>query len=600
MSRGVNASDRIMNYRSYLFTFPSIKTMGFLIIIAPSFIIPICLCSIFGFEIIQKGLIFSLIGVITPLLGIDLTPLRFYRKCPVLKIRKRIILSFITILIYSLSIIIFTAFSLLTGKDLLCRGIALGVAISSSLRYLVISILTKWSKIINLSISLTPPISYLLIGSLIIPFFQFDVLLSGLIGTIIMVGGIQLLLWILQSWRDEDHGLRLLPLLRAFIEAWSEGSRSSLEEYLHYIGILKELTVDTLSFYSPTGANLAMIVVPYIHPGPFRNVGSSELPKIIMENLERSFGCPVVVPHGISTHAMDLTRSEDMKLLIDVLTSDREERISTFCSPMIRVEKGMAKATCQVFGDTALITLTLSPKSFDDLPEELGDRIAEAIKGLGMSAVIIDAHNSILKDFRYENSDVEDLYTAAIEATYRAIGEPKQEFSIGIWRITPKDWGPKEGMGPGGIAALAIRLFDGRTYLYVVLDGNNMVSGLRERIMEALRPLGIEDLEILTTDNHMVNAIGVSERGYHPIGEIMDNDKLIGYIVEAAEVSISNVKIGQVSYRRFRISGLRVLGEGGLELLSNILDSGFNLFKRWSLILMPSSLLLASLVILFL
>ncbi|MEM3069795.1 MAG: DUF2070 family protein, partial [Candidatus Bathyarchaeia archaeon] len=108
----------------------------------------------------------------------------------------------------------------------------------------------------------------------------------------------------------------------------------------------------------------------------------------------------------------------------------------------------------------------------------------------------------------------------------------------------------------------------------------------------------VEELEILTTDTHVVNATGASEKGYHPIGEMMDNDRLIGYVVEAAKASISNVKKGYASYYRTRLSGLRVLGEGGLELLSNILDSGFSLFKKWSLILMPSSLLLASLIIL--
>jgi predicted neutral ceramidase superfamily lipid hydrolase len=107
----------------------------------------------------------------------------------------------------------------------------------------------------------------------------------------------------------------------------------------------------------------------------------------------------------------------------------------------------------------------------------------------------------------------------------------------------------------------------------------------------------VDDVEILTTDTHVVNALGASERGYHPIGERMDGEKLLGYVVEAARASISNTRRGYASYHRTYLSGLRVLGEGGLELLSSILDSGFSLFKRWSLVLMPTSLLLASLII---
>lgn len=253
--------------------------------IMPSFIIPLCFLAIFGVEFIQKGFILSLIGVTIPILATDLTPYHFYKKSSTLNIRKRIILSFISVLIYSISIIIFTIISLFTGRSLLYRGIALAVAISSSIRYLAMSVLSKLGNIQNLLLSITPPTFYLLIGNTIISFHQFDVLLSGLFGTIVMIGGIQLLLWIIESWKDKDHKFKLLPLLRAFIEAWSEGSRDSLEEYLYHIGVPRELAVDNLSFHSPTGENLAAMVVPYIHPGPFRNVGSSELPYFIIERL---------------------------------------------------------------------------------------------------------------------------------------------------------------------------------------------------------------------------------------------------------------------------------------------------------------------------
>jgi putative membrane protein len=597
LSKNIKASDRIMNYSSYLFTFPSTRIIGLSIIIMPSFIIPLCFLSIYGVEWFKTGFILSLVGVIIPILSTDLFLFNSQKRNPLLNIRKRIILSYITVLIYSVSIIIFTLVSLFFGKNNLHKGIALGVAISTSFRYLGISTLSPLGDIKNLLMSVTPPAFFLIIVNLFLPSHQPIILLSGLFGTIVMIGGIQILLQIIERWEDRRHGFRLLPLLRAFMEAWSEGSQISLERYLYQIGVSRELSVDTLSFHSDAGGNLAAMIVPYIHPGPFRNVGSSGLPQVIREHLEASLGCPVVVPHGISTHAADLTRSEDMMHIVNALVSDKERRLSNLCSPMVRVEKGVAKATCQLFGDTALITLTLSPKSFDDLPEKLGLRISEASRELGVSTVIIDAHNSIVKEFGYDDSEIEDLYLAAIEAIHRASMEPQMGFSVGIWRVNPGDWEPREGMGPDGIATLAIRLDDERTYLYVVLDGNNLVSGLRERMIDAISHLGVDDVEILTTDTHVVNAIGASERGYHPIGERMDREKLIGYVVEAARASISNIRRGYASYHRTYLSGIRVLGEGGLELLSSILDSGFSLFKRWSLVLMPTSLLLASLII---
>jgi len=55
-----------------------------------------------------------------------------------------------------------------------------------------------------------------------------------------------------------------------------------------------------------------------------------------------------------------------------------------------------------------------------------------------------------------------------------------------------------------------------------------MVSNLRERILKNIIELGVPDGEILTTDTHVVNAT-ITGLGYHPVGEVIDNEKLIAY-----------------------------------------------------------------------
>jgi putative membrane protein len=127
-----------------------------------------------------------------------------------------------------------------------------------------------------------------------------------------------------------------------------------------------------------------------------------------------------------------------------------------------------------------------------------------------------------------------------------------------------------------------------------------MLSGLREKIIGAVRDLGVDEAEVMTSDIHLVNAIGKTTRGYHPIGERIDEDRFIGYVVEAVEKALSRLGRSDARHAHTVIPGLTVLGSGGLSTLSHVLESGFGLFKKTGLTVVPMACLLAVAVLYFL
>jgi len=159
---------------------------------------------------------------------------------------------------------------------------------------------------------------------------------------------------------------------------------------------------------------------------------------------------------------------------------------------MVWAERGGAKVSCQLFGDVALITLTLSPLSYDDLPETIKDVITDLLGELGLEAIVVDSHNSIDLEGGFEEYDASAFVEVARESIKRAQSEPKYSFKVGVSRIVPDEWGLDDGMSPAGMAALSIELEDGRRNAYVVVDGNNMAAGLRERIVPAVERLGLD------------------------------------------------------------------------------------------------------------
>jgi putative membrane protein len=177
------------------------------------------------------------------------------------------------------------------------------------------------------------------------------------------------------------------------------------------------------------------------------------------------------------------------------------------------------------------------------------------------------------------------------------MSQERYPFEASIVRVIPEEWGLEEGMGPGGIAVLMIKLIDGQSMAYVVVDSNNMITGLRERVVATLEKSLVDDAEIMTSDVHIVNAIGATDRGYSPMGEKISHEKLVEYITNAVKMAISELEKCRVQHTRVFTSGLNILGERGLEALKHILESGFAHFTRIGVVVSSISIILTFLIL---
>ena len=594
-----DASNRMISYYSYLFTFPSRGAMIAIIMALSTVGCSLAFTLAWGLAYAVRGLLYGLLGLTAPLLVSDALVKPLFGDDVFLTPRRFTILSYASCIMYVALISLSSLAVALTGlADLLARGIMFAVAVNASLRHITIHVFSTQRLRENLVAAFIQPALCFATGVILLPIVGPHIPIQGFCGIVITVGGAQLILSVMGRWKDAPRGLRPIPLFRAFILAWAEEMNKPLEDQITLVGSTQDLSIDALTFSDSVGECIAALIVPYIHPGPFRNVGSSALPNLLTSRIRNKLGCEVLVPHGVSTHERDLTRSCDVERVADALASNlRVGGAFELASPLIWIDRHGAQVSCQMFGDVALLTLTLSPKSYDDLPEELGDKIMKAAAAMGVTVVVIDSHNSIQEEDDLNESDVENLFHAATEAVRYAKAAPRYAFSVSAARVIPREWSLDDGMGPDGVAAFTVRLKNGHTCVYAVVDGNNMRSGLRDRIIDALKSHGVDEAEVLTSDTHLVNAIGATSRGYHPIGERIDGQKITVYLVEAVEAALSKMERCFATHTRTVVSGLTVLGEAGLNLLSNVLESAFGLFKRTAVVVTSASLLLAFAVI---
>jgi len=258
----------------------------------------------------------------------------------------------------------------------------------------------------------------------------------------------------------------------------------------------------------------------------------------------------------------------------------------------------LATACCQAFGNFAFLSFTLAPKTTEDLPQELGLFVRqEAERHRLTCCVVVNAHNSIDGTTNMQEA-LEALKTVAVTCLEKAVSLKRLPFEIGAATVIPKEFGLKEGMGPGGITVVVVKV-GGQKTAYVVIDGNNMVSGLRENILSALHSIGIDEGEVFTTDTHSVNAIILNDRGYHPVGEAIDHENLVAYIKKVTFAALSDLENVKAACRSITIPEVKVIGEKRLETLCLLIDKTLQKAKKVAVPIFATSGLLLMLILMF-
>ncbi|MDI6904112.1 MAG: DUF2070 family protein [Candidatus Bathyarchaeia archaeon] len=377
---------------------------------------------------------------------------------------------------------------------------------------------------------------------------------------------------------EQTLGFPSLPLFKAFLLNWVVNLNAPLEEFLEKLGTEQDIEFSIIKF--DASRPKAVIAVPSVHPGPFKNVGSSLLPSTLKAALGKELNCTACVPHGLLGHELDLTSQlQNQKIINHVVETVNFETSHAKATPFIKVSNGLATACCQIFGKAAFLSFTLAPKTTEDLPQELGLFISqEALKRSLDCYAVVNAHNSINGTVDTQKT-LETLKKVAITCLEKAVSLKSSSFKVGAATVIPKEFSLKDGMGPGGITVVVIKVGKQKT-AYVVIDGNNMVSGLREKILSALQSIGIAEGEVFTTDTHAVNALVLTKRGYHPVGEVMNHEKLISYVREAALAAISDLERAKVACRTEIVPCVKVIGAKQLETLCLLADRTFQKAKK--------------------
>lgn len=387
---------------------------------------------------------------------------------------------------------------------------------------------------------------------------------------------------------ERDLGINGPQLLRAFGYDYLVENPEPLETLLTQISVKQDVPMELIVFQSDEKL-VSVGVILYVHPGPFRDIGSSGLPSRVVKHINEKYGVQAFVLHGTCTHHQNLTNKHDYQTVLDEI--DRlivSTQIHPVASGLHWNDFGKFKVWTFFAGEDALAITTSAPEFTDDISLKVGEAAADAARKNSPRiryVALADAHNCIDHDaVSLMPGDPEEY--AYINAVRDAIAKnqdsPRSEISVGIHQIVPDYISSREGIGPGGIIAVVLRIGEKRSVI-VSVDGNNVEPGYRERVQTALLGEGFDMAEVTTTDTHLVNAISLSSKGYPPVGQNKP-DQILSTILEAARIAREGLQATNVGLAFGEAKGIRTFGTKGFDTLTQDVAEAASIAKRIGII----------------
>lgn len=575
---------KIFSLTNYLIELPNPKRTN-LITLLVSIIV-----GIIGYVFLEKTFVIENIFLYGSLMGIMLIGVpailssiittsvsRFSRKELIL--RRSSYLSFFSVLILSVIYLLGTFISFL-GTHLVFDLLIFGYVLVFAARIFILNITYPYNLIQTISISSIHPFlgfffiylsPYFLNPELLfIPSIMPAILLlkAGLALLVLAVGVVFFIL-LVNAPMKRNFDIKTMKLTKSFLSHWLDKT-SSIEETLKPMAEKADVLIGIMVFKTKKKLK-SLFIVPYVHPGPFGEIGGSLLTKVFTDRIRKKKDVEIFIPHGIATHDLNpLDRKSLHKISNRIVDEFNGLKFSKYGSKSIRNKYGKAKVMGQRFGDGAFLVSTFSPNATEDIDFSIGLAVMNKLEKNFNPVLYADAHNCHQSGHHTIFSGdpiVFDLMDSMEKAGTKLSKQRRTSIKQGIGSDPLSEYTPKDGVGPTGLKVSIFEVGKQKT-AYVIFDANNMAAGLREKIMKAVEKLGIDEVEVMTTDSHCVNNIKGIE---NPIGKIVDQDELVERAVKACEKALDDLETVSVGTKMFKVKNINVLGsQRATELISTV------------------------------
>jgi putative membrane protein len=210
----------------------------------------------------------------------------------------------------------------------------------------------------------------------------------------------------------------------------------------------------------------------------------------------------------------------------------------------------------------------------EDLPDLIREKIEQYSKEQGFSDImIVDAHNALGKKIPSEEETI--LTDLALSALKKLKSQQYHSYKIGYANSMNSEFKIIE-LGGAGIGVINFQI-NNENHLIGWSDSNNLVNGLRERLVEDLNEEGLNMLEICSSDTHSSSGKR-TRQGYYALGNVTSYDDIFRAFKEISQKAISSTTSSTFSFLD-SYSQIKLMGSDQFDNYARALDKSMNITK---------------------
>ena len=469
----------------------------------------------------------------------------------------------VTILLGLLSNNIFNKNSDLVNYDLA------GLFVASGLRY-GIFVSVFGSKILrSILISFVLPTIFF---ANILPYSSSIILVDHLkavvMGSIFFTIGI---VWSLLADRAGYPNLKsTFRVLQAFLSAWTENKQEKMEDIFESRSKVDKIKTRMIKFERQDDKQV-FVVLPDIHPGPFNPIGGSNLPHKLFNFFENS----AIVLHSISDHSLNLPTTLEVNKYLESLKNSSIKNSGDECAYPVRTKSNGFTLTCLNF-KTSVILIISKDSGMEDLPYLIREKIERYSKELGFSDImIVDAHNALGRKIPSEEETI--LTDLALSSLKKLKSQQYHSYKIGYANSMNSEFKIIE-LGGAGIGVINFQI-NNENHLIGWSDSNNLVNGLRKRLLDDLNEEGLNMLDICSSDTHSSSGKR-TRQGYYALGNVTSYEDIFRAFKEIAQKAISNTTSFTCTFSFLdSYSQIKLMGRDQFDNYASALNKSMNITK---------------------
>ena len=389
-----------------------------------------------------------------------------------------------------------------------------------------------------------------------------DVAAKFYLSSIILLLALGVFFLIINAPMKKNLGVSSTDAMSYLFSQWLYHNKD-MEKAFEQVGEQVKTVISLMGFKRKN--DTIFFLTPYIHFGPFGNLGGSEFSYLLAQEMDRKYNSKTFVFHGTVTHDLNpVSSSEIAKILAAVDTS---LVTATYKDAKVSISLGKmeeCKAQALVINNSALVSLTRAPQLTEDINFGLGlALISEGEKHVN-HAMVVDQHNA-------ETGEITSFEPGS-PVGYRYLNALSDSLSKEVRKNTLKlGTAFREVQSPVlGKAGIKVAIFSSSPeYTVVLIDSNGVTPEFRDQIELEIKKLGEAIgrkvvVGVFTTDTHQTNVV----RGV--LNPLKEEESILTAIKDAFREAMADMQPAQF-FSDKRWFDINVIGaKQSIELISTV------------------------------